>query len=249
MSRRALLIVMASLFAMTVLLRAPARWLLGVLPAGIECQSPEGSLWHGSCARLQLAGASLDGVSWTLHAWPLLIGHLDADLRSGDAQATGTARVSLGFGGLRSVRELRAALPIDSGRLPLFPAGWTGRLDLAFDSLAFDAGRVTQVVGVATARELARRNPPLSFGSFELRFAPAAQDRGTAETPIRGELRDLGGPLAVSGALTLSHGREYLLAGLVATRPAASAELAQLVEYLGDADAQGRRSFTLEGSF
>ena len=240
---------MALLFVFTVLLRAPARWLLGALPAGVECRAPEGSLWHGSCERLQMSGAALDGVSWSLHAWPLALGHLDVDLQSADAQATGSARVSLGFGGLRSLRQLQAALPIDPGRLPLFPAGWTGRLELAFDAIEFDAGRVTAIEGTATARSLAQRNPPLSFGSFELRFSPAAQAGGASDAPIRGELRDLGGPLAVSGTLTIRNGRDYQLAGLVAARPGAGADLAKVVEYAGPADAQGRRSFTLEGSF
>lgn len=248
-SRRALLVLMALLFSFTVLLRAPARWLLGALPAGIECRSPEGSLWHGSCERLQFSNASLAGVSWSLHAWPLALGHLDVDLHSDDAQATGTARVSLGIGGLRSLRALQAELPIDPGKLPLFPAGWTGRLELAIDAIEFDAGRITLIEGTATARALAQTNPPLTFGSYELRFAPAAQAGGPADAPIRGELRDLGGPLSVSGMLTLRNGREYVLAGLVAARPVAGAELAKLVEYAGPSDAQGRRSFTLEGSF
>jgi len=248
-SRRAVVILMALLFAFTVVLRAPAGWLLGALPAGVECHSAEGSLWQGSCARLQIPGAALDGVSWTLHAGPLLLGHLDVDLQSTDAQATGTARVSLGFGGLRSLRMLRAALPIDSGRLPLFPAGWTGRLELDFDAIEFDAGRITQIAGAATAHELAQRNPPLPFGSYELRFAPAEPQHGAADAPIRGELRDLGGPLAVNGALTIRNGHDYVLSGQVAPRAAASADLGKLVEFLGAPDAQGRRTFTLEGSF
>jgi Type II secretion system (T2SS), protein N len=242
-------ILMALLFAVTVLLRAPARWLLGALPSGVECRAPEGSLWQGSCARLQIPGGGLDAVSWSLHAWPLLLGHLDVDLQSADPQAIGSARVSVGFGGLRSLRALQAQLPIDSGRLPLFPASWTGRLELAFDSIEFDGGRLKAIVGVATARSLAQRSPPLDFGSFELRFSPATAQSNAGDALIRGELRDLGGPLAVSGALVINNGRDYRLSGLVATRSNASADLEKVVEYAGPADAQGRRSFALEGSF
>jgi len=231
------------------LLRAPARWLLGALPAGVECRAPEGSLWQGSCVRLEIPGGGLDAVSWSLHAWPLLRGHLDVDLRSADPQASGSARVALGFGGLRSVRALQAQLPIDSGRLPLFPASWTGQLELAFDSIEFDGGRLTAIEGVATAHELAQRSPPLDFGSFELRFSPAESQQGSTDAPIRGELRDLGGPLAVTGTLQINNGRDYRLAGLVATRANANADLEKVVEYAGPADAQGRRTFTLEGSF
>jgi len=240
---------MSLLFAATVLLRAPAHWLLGVLPAGVECRAPEGSLWQGSCARLEVPGGSLDAVSWSLHAWPLLRGLLDVDVRSADPQATGSARVAFGLGGLHSVRSLQAQLPIESGHLPLFPATWTGRLELAFDTIDVDGGRLTAIEGVATAHSLAQRSPPLDFGSFELRFPADASQRNAGNAPIRGELRDLGGPLSVSGALTISNGREYRLAGLVATRPNASADLEKVVEYAGPADAQGRRTFALEGSF
>lgn len=240
---------MALLFTVTVLLRAPARWLLGALPSGVECSAPEGSLWHGSCAHLQIPGGGLDAVDWSLHAAPLLLGHLDVDLRSADPQVSGSARVSLGFSGLRSVRSLQAQLPIDSGRLPVFPATWTGRLELSFDVIEFDSGKLTAIEGVASARALAQRSPPLDFGDFELRFSPATQQPGASDAPIRGELRDLGGPLAVSGTLTINNDREYRLAGLVATRANASADLAKVVEYAGAPDAQGRRSFALEGSF
>jgi hypothetical protein len=240
---------MTLLFAATVLLRAPARWLLGALPAGVECRAPEGSLWQGSCARLELRGGGLDAVSWSLHAWPLLRGLLDVDLRSADPMASGSARVTLGFGGLHSVHALQAHLPIDSGRLPLFPATWTGQLELAFDTIEVDAGRLTAIEGVATARSLAQRSPPLDFGSFELRFPTAAPGQNASDASIRGELRDLGGPLAVSGTLAISNGRDYRLTGLVATRPNASGDLEKVVEYAGPADAQGRRTFALEGSF
>ncbi|MDE2252168.1 MAG: type II secretion system protein N [Gammaproteobacteria bacterium] len=244
MSTRALLALAAILFAFTVLLRAPARWLLATLPPTVECLGPAGTFWSGSCARLRVGAASLSQVSWSLHAAPLLLGRIDVDLRSADALAAGTARVSLRPGGRLVVTALRAALPVDAGNLPFFPAGWNGHLELALDTIALSAGRLGAIAGTATVRGLARRNPPLPFGSYELRF-PADSD----DARMRGELRDLGGPLAVSGTLSIRNGHEYLLSGLVAARPEASAELSKIIEYIGPADPQGRRAFTLEGSF
>jgi hypothetical protein len=253
MSARALVALAALLFACTVVLRAPARWLLAALPTTVECQGPTGSLWRGSCAQLQTPTATLNQVSWSLHPWPLLRGHLDADLRSADAGATGSTRASLRLSGHLLLTQLHAQLPIDAGYMPLFPAGWSGQVELAFDSLELNAGRLVAIEGVATARQLARRNPPLAFGNFELRFAPAASSaRASAaggDAPLTGELRDLGGPLAVSGTLTINNGRECLLSGLVAVRPDGNAELSKIVEYIGPPDAQGRRAFTLECSY
>jgi hypothetical protein len=253
MSARALLALATLLFACTVLLRAPARWLLAALPATIECHLPAGTLWRGSCSQLQLPSGTLNQVSWALHPWPLLRGHLDADLRSADTRAAGTARSSMRLGGHLLLTQLHAQLPLDAGYVPFFPAGWSGAVELALDRLELASGRLVAIEGMATARSLARHDPPMAFGSFELRFAPDATNAGAAsagaDAPLRGALRDLGGPLAVSGELTISNGNEYLLSGLVAARPEADAELLKIIEYIGPPDAQGRRSFTLEGSF
>ncbi len=247
MPTRTLILTAVALFALTVLLRAPASWLLGVVPSGVECQSPSGSLWRGQCDRLQFPAGSLTEVSWTLHPWPLLRGHADLDLRSADPRAPGKVRVSFGIGARFALQDLRADVPIDAGFLPLFPAAWSGHLQLAMDSLEFRAGRLLSIHGSATAQSLAQRNPPMPFGSFELRFAPPAD--AAADAPITGVLRDLGGPLAVSGTLTIRNGNEYELAGFAQARAVASAELARAVEFLGPGDEQGRRPFTLGGSF
>ena len=259
MSTRALVSLAALLFVFTVLLRAPARWLLAALPATIECRSPAGSLWRGSCAQLQLPAGTLNQVSWSLHPWPLLRGHLDADLRCADAHAAGSTRASLRLGGHLLLTQLQAQLPIDAGFVPFFPAGWSGQVELALDALELHSGQLVSIEGTATARALARRNPPMPFGSFELRFAPGASNANAAasggeatsgdDAAIRGELRDLGGPLAVSGTLSIRNGREYLLSGLVAVRPGGDVELTKFVEYVGPPDAQGRREFRLDGSF
>lgn len=253
MSTRALVALAILLFACTVLLRAPARWLFAALPGTIECHSPAGSLWRGSCAQLQIPTGTLDQVSWSLHPWPLLLGRLEADLRSADALAAGTTRASLRLGGRLLLTQLHAHLPIDAGYTPFLPSGWSGQVELALGMLELRSGRLDWLEGTATARGLARRNPPMPVGSFELRFAPGASTAGAtsngADAPIRAELRDLGGPLAVTGTLSIRAGHEYLLSGLVAVRPAANAELAKIIEYLGPPDAQGRRAFTLEGSF
>jgi hypothetical protein len=253
MSTRVLVAFAALLFAVTVLLRAPARWLLAALPAAIECRNPSGSLWRGSCGQLQLPGGTLNQVSWSLHPWPLLRGHLDADLHSADAHAAGSARISLRLGDRLLLTQLHAQLPIDAGYMPFFPVGWSGQVELALDALELHSGGLVSIEGTATARALARRNPPMPFGSYELRFAPAASNAGGTsggtDAPIRASLRDLGGPLAVEGTLGIRNGREYQLEGLVSVRPGGDAELSKIIEYIGPPDARGRRAFTLEGSF
>ena len=141
MSARALISLATLLFACTVLFRAPARWMLAALPATIECQNPTGTLWHGNCAQLRIPTGTLNEVSWSAHPWPLLLGRLDVDLRSADAHAAGSARASLRLGGRLLLSQLHAQLPIDSGYLPFFPAGWDGQVELALDTLELSLER------------------------------------------------------------------------------------------------------------
>jgi len=245
MSNRGLAILALTVFVLTVLARAPARWLVAAAPPGIDCQLPAGSVWHGECARLRASGLELTAVSWKLHPWSLLRGRLELEVHSADPRAPGVATIAVGFGDQLSVRELRADLPVDSGFLPLFPAGWTGQLRLALKLVEFKAGRLNTLRGSAAASALEQKNPAMGFGSYELQFADAA----SADGAIVGSLRDLGGPLAVTGTLTIRNGHDYELAGLAAARPQATPELARAVEFLGPADAQGRRNYSLAGSF
>jgi general secretion pathway protein N len=245
MTNRTLVVLAAVLFALTVVLRAPASWLIGALPGSVQCQQPAGSMWRGSCGQLLIAGAALSDVRWRLHPWALLGGHLELVLQSADVRAPATGTLALGLGGHHNVRDLRADLPIDTGFLPLFPSGWSGRLQLALTRLDFYGGHLAAIHGTVTARSLAQIRPAMPFGSYELRFADTARTDGA----ISGELRDVGGPLAVAGTLIIHNGSEYVLSGSTAARADANAELAKAIEFLGPPDAQGRRQFSLAGSF
>ena len=243
MARR-LLIGLGLLFALTVLVRLPARWALGLAPAGIQCEQPAGSLWHGGCARLQVAEFALGPVSWSLHPFPLLLARLDLELRSTDERANGQARVQFRSRQLVRVLDLQAQVALDAGLVPLFPNDWDGSLLLALDTLDIADGRLARLHGTIEASSLAQRSPPMPIGSYQLRFDAPPQSDGT----ISGALSDRGGPLAVSGTLQVRKGGQYELAGNVATRPEATAELSKAVQFLGAADAQGRRSFSLSGT-
>ncbi len=240
---RFLAVVATTLFLLTVLIRAPASWALKLAPPGVDCSQPSGSLWRGSCTRLRAAGVELQGVGWVAHAWPMLRGHFDLDVSSADARLPGTVRLSIGLGGHLELRDLHVRLPVGTEFLPLFPTTWRGSLQLDLSRVDFERQRLQALVGTATAHELSQRNPPIAFGSYELRFDPALQENGL----IVGKLRDVGGPLAVTGTLQLRNGSDYDLDGFVTARPAASADLVKAVDFL-DRDAQGRRTFSLTGT-
>jgi hypothetical protein len=66
---------------------------------------------------------------------------------------------------------------------------------------------------------------------------------------LAGALTDMGGLLQITGTLQLKADRSYLVEGLVATRPETPRDVADSLQFLGTPDAQGRRSFSLAGTF
>jgi hypothetical protein len=74
--------------------------------------------------------------------------------------------------------------------------------------------------------------------------------RATVETvgdTLRGNVEDLAGVVDVSGTIELTPDRNYSFVGLIAARPDAPSAVRDQLQYLGSADASGRRSFRLEG--
>jgi hypothetical protein len=83
------------------------------------------------------------------------------------------------------------------------------------------------------------------LGDFELTVGEGSVGTGS----LTGRLRDLGGPLHVRGAVQLQPDGRYLLSGDAAPGPGAGPAIFDTLSFLGSPDSQGRRPFTIEGSF
>ena len=248
MSRRTWLAALL-LFLITVLVRLPASWALHVLPSGISCEQPAGTLWHGSCARLQAAGVAVGPVNWSLRALPLLIARLDAELQSEDSRLPLQAHMSLRSGGRVEASGLKGQFELSPDLLPSFPDGWRGSVRLNLAALSVVDGRLQSLQGTVDIDSLRQQSPAMTMGSYRLEFAPAAGASGAgANGSVVGNLRDTAGPLSVTGTLRYTAAGGYEINGLVAARSDATPDLAKAVEYLGVADNQGRRQFSLAGT-
>ena len=239
---RPALILALIVFIITLLVRLPARALLTLLPADVTCAEPGGTIWRGSCGELRAGGFAASGLSWTLHPGALLRLHIAADIASPDPRATGQAQVELALNGDVAITALQANLAIPMG-VGIFPAGSSGKVQLAMDSARIEGGHLVALQGKIDLQQFHIQNPPADLGSFELRFAPPGQ--GPA---MVGELRDLNGPLSVVGILQLTRTGSYDLEGSVAPRDNASDDLTQVLQLLGPPDAQNRRAFSLAGT-
>lgn len=250
MKRTALLIVLAVLvFLAMVIARLPASWALPDPRSGVSCGDAEGTVWDGACAGLVFQQQALGDLAWKVHPTRLLLGKLNADVTL--TRPTGSVRgnVEVGFDKKVVARNIHADLPIDRDLVAALPPnlqGLRGTLHADLTLVRLDGQVVRVVQGTVEARELTDGTGAgaQSWGSYSLTFPPP-----TSGDPL-GQLHDLGGgPLAVEGTLRLTREPGFDIEGLVAARPSASAELAQDLQFLGSPDAQGRRPFSLAGTF
>ncbi len=262
-------------FAVIVLARLPASWVVPSPPASVSCSAVDGTIWSGVCAGLTVEGKSFGDVTWELHASRLLAGKIAAHVVLTKAAGTGspaagfaatgaglggnglvggqggapgiavTADIEAGLNKVIIARNVSADLPLDPSIVPNLPPTISGTAHANLALARVEKGRITQLQGQVDARDLVDRSGNTTKLGSYSLTFPAAAPGEPA-----GQLRDLGdGPLAVEGTLRLTNEPGFDLQGLVAPRPNAPAELQQTIQFLGSPDAQGRRPFGLAGTF
>jgi len=232
-------------FAAIVLARLPASWLLPTTGATFRCASVEGSIWSGYCGGLEVRGASLGDLSWQLRPARLLFGRLAAHVDIERPPRTAArADIEMGLAGTVVARNITASLPLDPTLLPGVPPTLTGtlRLELTLAKIT-KRGIVRSLAGRIEALNLIDSSGYVTpLGSFAVTFP------GGGAQPT-GEVRDLGGPLAVQGTLVLTPQPGYTINGYVTPRASASQPLLNAIQFLGTPDALGRRQFALSGTY
>jgi hypothetical protein len=232
-------------FVGIVVSRLPVSWVLPGPKSGIACSEALGSVWSGTCTGLIFQQQPVGDLSWDIHPARLLAARLNADVVL--TRPTGAAQGNLEVGLDKNItaRDIKADIPLDQEMVANLPPNLStlrGKLHAELGQLRVEGRIIKSIHGVVEARDLTEGAQ--RWGSYSLSFPPVASG-----DPV-GQLRDLGGgPLAVEGTLRLTPEPGYDLEALVAVRPTASPELAQDIRYLGSPDAQGRRPFSLAGTF
>ena len=231
-------------FAVILIVRLPALWVAGLLPEGVSCTQPGGTLWNGSCNALVVRGMPLGYAAWQLHPAALLRGKVSAyvDVKRGSDYLRGDLEASSADEVL--ARNLQAELPLDPALIPQLPPYLSGHASVNLPQVRIENGRVTAVEGQLEAHDLVNGSQRMALGSYALRFPKA--DAG--KEPV-GELTSLNGPLDVQGTLTLTREPGFVVEGRVAAGPDASPQLIQQLGYLGAPDGEGKRPFSLAGTF
>ncbi|HUI63115.1 MAG TPA: type II secretion system protein N [Steroidobacteraceae bacterium] len=245
MKRTMVLIVLAVLaFAAILIARLPASWVIPSASAEVGCAEAAGTIWNGNCIGLTAERQALGDLSWELHPVRLLAARIDGDIVLTHPAGSIRGSVEIGFGKLVTARNVRANLTIDPRLIPQLPPSLRdlrGTLNADIVLLRLQANSIRTLAGTLEVHDLqaGAGNAIEQYGSYSLSFP------GGGGAPV-GQLRDLGGPLAVEGSVRLIPGPGFDLQGLVAARPTASPQLVNEIRFLGSPDAQGRRPFALE---
>lgn len=231
----------AAAFAVILVSRLPASW---VVPRSgiLACTSPDGTLWSGSCSGLSVDRMPFGDLSWSVAPLRLLTGTLAAHVVA-RGPVTGSADVAYGIGGSVSLRNVVTDFRLDPRQIPHLPPQLRGNVHTDLALVRLEHGRIAELKGRIEAHDLSQRTGHVTpLGNYALTFP------GGGTEPV-GTLVDLGGPLAVRGTLRLTNQPGYVLEGQVAARADAAPELVGNLQFLGSPDTEGRRPFSIAGTF
>lgn len=247
MARRSKLVAAGiAAFLVCLVAMVPAGQLTRRLPAGVVMGGVNGTVWSGHASRLALNDRPVGAVAWACWPWRLVMLEWSCRVTLHPAGGEVTADVQGDFGGEIVGRGIQGQLPISAFEGLVTPRGWTGVLELDVDEFRIVNHRPADAAGTLIVRSL--RAPGAGgqmLGDFELTVGEGAVGTGS----LAGRLRDLGGPLRVRGAIEMQPDGRYLMSGEAAPGPGAGPAIFDTLAFLGAPDSQGRRPFTIEGSF
>ena len=251
MRRRSLVLtVIAGLavFLVVLALYMPASWFASRLPPQVSCKELGGSIWQGECIGLAVQGSNVGDATWNLAPLRALTGRLAGDVDVRGAVLNVRADVDTSFVGVGELRNVDLQLQLDPALLPQAPRGYRASVTAKLQRVEIAAGPAPRAVtGVIELHDLQQlhEQPPV-LGSYQVTFDGSPPRNGALE----GKLRDLGGPFAVDGTLTLSGGNSYLVHGFITGRTADAERIVHQQIALGAApDASGRTEFSFEGTY
>jgi general secretion pathway protein N len=233
-------------FVVFLVAMMPATQLARRLPAGVALAGVGGTIWSGQARSLTVQGRALGALRWFCRPWRLLLLHWSchATLEPPGGEVSG--ELSGDFDDEVVGEEIAGRLPISLFEGIATPRGWTGELELDISELRLVERRPAAASGTLYLRSLRAPGPGgQALGDFEL----VVGEGTVGGAALKGRLRDLGGPLHVRGAIELAADGSYLLTGDAAPGPGAGPAIFDTLGFLGPPDSQGRRPFTIEGSF
>jgi hypothetical protein len=205
-------------------------------------RSLQGTLWSGSAEQLVIKNLALGKIHWTAqfphrpaltYRWQIDSGH-----------SIGKGSVDLFWTQKLSLHQVRAQFDVEKWLdmlLPVkLPLPVSGKAHLTLKQLDWENQTITDLQGQLDIHQLELSKQAL--GDFHIAFTTA--DNGD----ILATLSDQGGPLQVSGTITLSTDKRYRLSLLIGARNPQD-PLNNLISFLGKSAPEGQRRITHSGAF
>jgi hypothetical protein len=142
------------------------------------------------------------------------------------------------------LRNFQGSFQLNPAVLTALPSNVRGSVQADLGLLRIENGLITAIEGRIDFRDLEQRDQKtFRLGNYVVTFPP-----GTTGKPV-GDVRSVTGPFDIQGKLRLTREPGFVLEGRVKASSDASPELGRQLTMLGKADAQGRRPFSIAGTF
>ncbi|TRW50306.1 type II secretion system protein N [Aliidiomarina halalkaliphila] len=242
--KRVLIPLLLGIYLVALLALMPARVVLwfAPLPQEVAVGGISGTIWNGTIARVRVDNVALNDVSWRVRAWDLLRLRVTADLdipARQDNVLQGNGRISVTSGGALAIHNLRLAGELDElmGLMPFdSPIPLRGALTANVSEFVLGQPICQQfdgrIIGVQLQARLAQGWD--SLGDYEVNL-------GCSEGRID-VLMEPDNLLGLSVTGSVAPTSTELRIG-IAPQPGAPRGINDLLQWLGEADAQGRRYF------
>jgi hypothetical protein len=188
----------------------------------------------------------LGTASWDIAAGAAGTGKLRGTMNINGPVLTARADFDTNYRGEGELRRVSARFDLDPSVLPQLPPEYRGRLSAGLARVVLGPQQQPQLLeGSIELRDLRQTGAnPLELGSYQVQF-----DGKAGDGRIVGQLRDLGGPFAVQGTVTLAPPRGYVVQGYITGRTADAERLVREITLGAVPDASGRSAFSFEGTY
>ncbi len=236
-------------YAIFLIYNTPAEWVISrvdsqLAPLQAHIGNPRGSAWSGH-GQLEINSIDVGRINWNTHLWPLITGHLEANLRlsGNDIEAHGrldASRSLLQLNGLKGRADLALL-----ARIAGMPNTAQGTLTADLKTVRLSGqGLLQDAQGEIDVHKASLPSLDVNLGTLSLRLS------GTkAGNTINAVLNNSGGDLDINGNITLNNGRRYTLNAYLKPHAGQKNDPMRdaLSAMIGSPDAQGRFHYVTSG--
>ena len=228
--------ILLYLFFLIYSLPASFALLFIQLPKNIVLSSVSGTVWSGQARQVKYSSVNFGLLKWQIQPLHMLTGKLAANISLRNGKQFIRSEISIGLSGAIELEETRFLIDIESLQ-PLtygMPFSYAGQLAGDFPVSFIHKNHYLQFTGQLELNDLKLTSPQAqSFGDINIDFS--AQKDGSSSAQIK----DAGGPLSISGKLSLNKNARLTLAAKLSARETGGS-LDQLISILGKKDQSGR---------